>query len=51
MKKGAKKLMDFMSKHIAPKASEIWSKVKAYFAKLKEENAEVSQEESATVQA
>ena len=51
MKKGTKKLMDFISKHIAPKASEIWSKVKAYFAKLKEENAEVSQEESATVQA
>ncbi len=51
IKKGVKKLIDFISKHIAPKVCEVWKKVKAYFRKLKEENAEVPQEETATVQA
>lgn len=50
-KKGAKKLMDFISKYIAPKVSEIWNKVKAYLTKLKEESAEVHQDQDATVQA
>lgn len=54
-KKGVKKLMDFISKNITPKVSEIWNKVKAYFTKLKEESAEVDQDQDqdqdATVQA
>ena len=50
-KKGAKKLMDFISMHIVPKVSEIWNKVKAYFGKLKEESAEVQQDQNTTVQA
>lgn len=50
-KKGAKKLIDFISKHIVPKVSEIWNKVKAYFAKLREESAEVKQDQNTTVHA
>lgn len=51
IKKGAKKLIDFISKNIAPKVREIWKKVQTYLRKLKEENAEVTQEETAAVQA
>lgn len=50
IKKGAKKLQDFISENIAPRVSEAWNKVKAYIEKLKEDM-EVSQEEEATVQA
>ena len=50
-KKGVKKLMDFISKYIAPKVSEIWNKVKAYFTKLKEESTEIHQDQDATIQA
>lgn len=48
IKSGAKKLSKFIAEHIAPKASEIWNKVKCFFIKLKEEYAEVTQEEKAT---
>lgn len=51
IERGARTLLSFISKHIAPKVSEIWGKVKAYFARLKEEGARAVQEESATVQA
>lgn len=50
-KRGANKLMDFISKHITPKVSEIWNKVKAYFTTLKEESAEIHQDQDVTVQA
>lgn len=49
-KKGAKKLTEFFAKHVVPKAVEVWNKVKAYFKKLKEENAETQQDETTTVQ-
>ena len=43
--------MDFISKYISPKVSEIWNKVKAYFTKLKEESTEIHQDQDATIQA
>lgn len=51
VKKGADKLLDIISNKIMPKMSAVWEKVKAYFEKLKEENAELGQNEEVTVQA
>ena len=51
MKKGVKKISDFISEHVSPEVSEIWDKVKRCLAKLKGENEEIVQEESTAVQA
>ena len=51
VKKGAKKLLEFIRKHVVPAASACWAKIKDYFRKLKEENAETEQQTTTAVQA
>lgn len=51
LKKGVKKLMDFIKQTVIPKVTEGWAKIKAYLKKLREENTETEQQTEATVQA